>query len=286
MVFITVNTFMKYTVCTTFNADGYKTYGSRMIDTFLRTWPQEIELQVYAEGCAVTQTAPNLHVLDLEQVSTELKAFKQQWRNVPRANGDISADPVRSKRKDAAKPFKWDAVRFAHKVYSIFHCAKNTTADILIWMDADTVCHSTVSMADLERLCPSHYDLCYLGRNNKFSECGLYTMNLRSAATQQFLTEFQRVYNDADNGIFLLDEWHDSFVFDSVRVRIPELRQLNWSAGLGDIRPHSRNSVGEGHPLINSDWGAYLDHLKGSRKHTGRSPATDLKVKRTEAYWQ
>ena len=277
---------MKYTVCTTFNADGYNTYGSRMIDTFLRTWPKEVDLQVYAEACTVTQSAPNLHVRDLEQASAELHAFKKKWRGVPQANGDISADPIRSKRKDAAKPFKWDAVRFAHKVYSIFHCAKNTTADVLIWMDADTVCHSVINVADLTRLCPEQYDLCYLGRNGKFSECGLYAMNLRSHATQRFLTEFQQVYDDAENGIFLLDEWHDSFVFDSVRVRIPGLQQLNWSASLGDIRPHKKNSAGEGHPLINSDWGAYLDHLKGSRKRTGRSLPTDLKVKRTEAYWQ
>ena len=150
MLFITVNTLMKYTVVTTFNADGYNTYGRRMIDTFLQTWPQQVDLVVYAENCIVDQSAPNLQVCDLEQSSSELRAFKQQWRGVPRANGDISADPVRSRRRDAAKPFKWDAVRFAHKVYSIFHCAKNTTADVLIWMDADTICHSPINMQDIQ----------------------------------------------------------------------------------------------------------------------------------------
>jgi hypothetical protein len=286
MLLITVNTLMKYTVVTTFNADGYKTYGSRMIDTFLSTWPQQVDLVVYTENCTVGQSAANLQIRDLEQSSGELQAFKQQWRGVPRANGDISADPVRSRRRDAAKPFKWDAVRFAHKVYSIFHCAKNTTADVLIWMDADTVCHSPISTEDLSRLCPESYDLCYLGRNGKFSECGLYSLKLHTKGTSRFLKEFQRVYDDAENGIFLLDEWHDSFVFDSVRGSIPGLNMLNWSANLGDLRPGRNNSAGEGHPLINSAWGAYLDHLKGSRKKTGRSPASDLKVKRTEAYWQ
>jgi len=29
-----------------------------------------------------------------------------------------------------------------------------------------------------------------------------------------------------------------------------------------------------------------LDHLKGARKDQGRSKRADLKVKRTEAYWQ
>jgi len=55
------------------------------------------------------------------------------------------------------------------------------------------------------------------------------------------------------------------------------LREYNWSAGI---------ISGEGHPLINSQWGAYLDHLKGDRKTMGRSKISDLKVKRTEAYWK
>jgi hypothetical protein len=44
--------------------------------------------------------------------------------------------------------------------------------------------------------------------------------------------------------------------------------------------------MGEGHPLINTEWGAYLDHLKGNRKDTGRSKIKDLVVNRTEGYWQ
>ena len=264
---------MKYTVITTFNADGYAKYGQRMIQTFLQTWP--VDLVVYAEDCTVNETAANLDVRDIAIVN-ELSAFKQQWLGVPRANGDVRGDPIRSKRKDAGKGFKWDAVRFSHKVYSIFHCAKNTQTDWLIWMDADTVCHSAITTDDLAKLCPDAVDLCFLGRRGKYTECGLYAMNLRSLRTQNFLTQFQRYYDEAEQGIFTLAEWHDSFVFDAVRKHLP-LVEVDWSGHL---------ITGEGHPLINSDWGAYLDHLKGARKNTGRSPATDLKVRRTEAYWQ
>jgi hypothetical protein len=263
---------MKYTVITTFNADGYAKYGRRMIQTFLQTWP--VSLVVYAEGCSVQETAPNLVVRDISVVN-ELTAFKQCWQGVPRANGDVSADPVRSQRKDAGKGFKWDAVRFAHKVYSIFHCAKHIDTDWLLWMDADTVCHSPISVDDLDGLCPADQDLCFLGRRGKYTECGLYAMNLRSQRTRDFLTQFQRYYDDAEQGIFTLAEWHDSFVFDAVRKHLP-LQELDWSSHL---------ITGEGHPLINSAWGAYLDHLKGDRKTLGKSKAKDLKIQRTESYW-
>lgn len=93
------------------------------------------------------------------------------------------------------------------------------------------------------------------------------------------------MYDQAEQGIFQLKEWHDSFVFDQVRAKIPGLTQLNWSAHLRDLRPHRGSSPGEGHPIINTDWGAYLDHLKGERKRTGRSLPSDLKVARKEAYW-
>ena len=247
---------MKYTVITTFNQAGYKQYGQRMLQTFLSNWPEEIDLHVYAENCVVDEFAPNLFVHDLELSSSDLVTFKNKWKGVAKANGDVSADPIRSRRRDAGKGFKWDAVRFAHKVYSIFHCAKNTKTDWLLWMDADTVCHSPIGIADITRLCPDQYDLCFLGRKGKYTECGLYAINLRHTITERFLWDFQRMYDDAEGGIFRLVEWHDSFVFDAVRKN-HTLNELDWSGHL---------ITGEGHPLINSAWGAYLDHLKGDRK--------------------
>jgi len=265
---------MKISVVTTFHKAGYEKYGKRMIQTFLQNWPKEIDLYVYAEDCHVEEHAPNLKVFDLHNASPELVAFKNKWKNVPKANGDVSNDPVRNKRKDAGKGFKWDAVRFAHKVYSIFSCAALCDSDVLFWMDADTVCHSPITQQQIEKFCPLTVDIGFLGREGKYTECGLYSINLTSTTAQLFLKRFQEFY-DRDT-IFTFAEWHDSFIFDEVR-RTMQLREYNWSNGI---------IKGEGHPLINSEWGAYLDHLKGDRKTTGRSKDKDLKVKRTEAYWQ
>jgi len=277
---------MKYAVVTTFNEQGLIQYGQRMIDTFCQNWPQEVILHIYPEKCnPKIQNHSHVTLTGLDSVQ-ELTAFKERWRDVPKANGDVSRDPVRSKRKDAGKGFKWHAVRFAHKVYAIFDCARTTDADILIWMDADTICHSTITMTDIQRMIPSDKDLCFLGRKGKYSECGLYSLNLKSQMTKNFLNEFQRMYDNAETGIFQLAEWHDSFVFDAVRQKFPFLAQLDWAANLYDLRPAPGMSTGEGHPLINSEWGAWLDHLKGGRKSLGKSKRDDLKVLRKEPYWQ
>lgn len=266
---------MKLSVITTFNQAGYDKYAQKMIQTFLATWPAEVTLYAYAEDSNVIESAPNLVVVDLHQASPALVAFKDKWQNIPKANGDISGDITRSTRLDSKKSFKWDAVRFAHKVYAIFACAKKCNSDVLLWMDADTICHSPISLEQLTKLIPADKELCFLGREGKYTECGLYAMNLRSSMITRFLENFQQMYDHAEQGIFTLDEWHDSFVFDAVRRNLA-LVELNWSKGI--IR-------GEGHPLINSEWGAYLDHLKGDRKTLGRSKLSDLKIIRTESYW-
>lgn len=266
---------MNFTVVTTFHKEGYEKYGKRMINSFLKNWPIDVILLVYAEDCQILESAPNLIVRDLHQSSQDLVIFKNKWKNDPRAIGKLATGPADRKGKQPGIGFKWDAIRFSHKVYAIFDAAKKSNSDILIWMDADTVCHSPISKEKLESLIPQHKDLCFLGRKGKYTECGLYAMNLRNSIVQEFLKEFQQLYDFAEEGIFKLQEWHDSFVFDTVRKKM-KLNELDWSSHL---------ISGEGHPLINSEWGAYLDHLKGDRKNLGRSKVTDLKIQRTESYW-
>ena len=164
---------MKIAVVTTFHEAGLKSYAQNMIDSYLKNWPAEVTLHLYPENCQPVVNDPSrVKVFPLENVE-DLTIFKNKWKGVPKANGDVSNDPVRSKRKDSGKGFKWDAVRFAHKVYSIFHCAKENECDYLIWMDADTICHSPITLSQLEKLVPANKDLCYLGRKGKYSECGL-----------------------------------------------------------------------------------------------------------------
>lgn len=269
---------MKYAVVTTFHKEGYDLYGRRMIETFLKNWPKEVTLYVYHQGVIPTERGENLVLRDLETSSPDLVAFKTRWKDDPNARGNVEDSTqkiVGSKREK--KGFQWDAIRFSHKVYAIFHCAKNCDADVLFWMDADTICHTPITLDFINKMAGQNIDLGYLGRKNKYSECGLYSMNLKNEVIQNFLKKFQWVWDNAEHGIFQMKEWHDSYVFDQIRVQF-SLKEYNWSDGIID---------GEGHPLINCEWGAYLDHLKGEdRKKLGKSKPTDLKAARSENYWR
>ena len=269
-------------VITTFNKRGLEKYGQRMINSFSKNWPKNVKLYVYAEDCEPTIPSENVIVLDQNSTCKDLVRFKEKWKDVPKANGDVTKDPIRSRRKDAGKGFKWDAVRFSHKVYSIFHCAEICNTDWLMWMDADMYCHSPIDYETLLSLHQDDADLCYIGRERKWPECGLYSVNLTTKMGNMFLKKFKWVYENADDGIFQMSEWHDSFVFEEVRKKIADKNPTgiihNISGGIID---------GEGHPVINSDLGQYMDHLKGDRKDIGKSnKPNDLRIKRYEPYWQ
>lgn len=271
----------KYSVVTTFNQKGYDVYANKFIKTFNDRVDNRIPLVVYAEDCKPTGDSRTL-ILDAKQTLPKLNHFKEKWKNTPKANGKCPPDIKARRPKDWHKEFKWNAIRFSNKVYAIFHEAKRTDADVLIWMDADCVVHSSVNQEDFERMLPPTFDIHYLGRGKKWPECGFYGMNLKSAHCQDFLTNFEKMYEEADNGIFRLEEWHDSFVFDVV---LKMHRQKFPNSPIKDFSGHLIS--GEGHPLVNCELGAYFDHLKGdSRKAKGKSLSTDLKITRVETYWK
>ena len=266
----------------TFHKPVLDLYGQRFVDSFSKNIDQQIKLYLYAEDCVPVTNDPRIHIMDHHATLPKLVEFKNKWKNDPKANGIPPADIKARRPRDWHKEFKWNAVRFANKVYAVFDAAQRCETDWLIWLDADTYVHSSALYMDLQRFTPKRAWMSYLGRGKKWPECGFYGINLKTDAGQDFLKEFERVYEDAENGIFKMEEWHDSFVFEEVRKEIQAKHSkvpfLNIS---GDV------VNGEGHPFINCDLGKYFDHLKGDRKELGKSTKLrDLVIKRNESYWQ
>ena len=276
------------TVVTTFHPAGLTKYGQRFLDSFATRVDKRIKLIVYAEDCTPINPDPSrIEILDAKAVLPKLNAFKDKWRNVPKANGNISKDPVRSRRKDSNKAFKWDAVRFANKTYAVYD-ACTRSKDWCVWMDADSFIHSNWSYEDFSNLLPDDKWITYVGRgkgSQTWPECGFYGLNLNNHQCHAFLKEFERMYEDAENGMFLLDEWHDSFIFGEIlnNMKAHNPSVLDYSA---DMYLSEAKSGGGGHPLINGPLGKWMDHMKGGRKDAGKSQKKDIMVSRNESYWQ
>jgi hypothetical protein len=275
------------TVVTTFHKPGLDLYGQRFIDSFAEHVDANIKLIVYAEDCVPVNPCPGQIVIqDAVKTLPKLAAFKERWKNVPKANGDISADPVRSRRRDSNKKFKWDAVRFANKTYAVFDACNKREGNWIVWMDADSFIHSNWSYGNFKRLLPENKYITYVGRgkgSQTWPECGFYGINMNHPVAHSFLQDFERMYEDADNGIFKLDEWHDSFVFGELLKKYSDFPSYDYSA---EMYLKEAKTGGGGHPLINTELGKYMDHMKGDRKSNGKSKRSDILVNRTEDYWQ
>jgi len=273
---------------TTFNKEGLDLYAQKFLDTWAQNTDDNMKLLVYAEDCDPINPAPSkILILNQREALPKLMKFKKKWGKVPKANGEC---PFPHKRpRDYDKKFKWDAMRFANKVYAVFDaCERNTDKGWVVWIDADMVVHSHWNYEQYASLFPSDVWLTYVGRgkgSQTWPECGFYGINCKSAKARQFVANLEYQYENAEDGIFKLDEWHDSYVFGSCLEKFMRMYPdvLDYSAGMYSV---AVKTGGGGHPLINGVLGTWLDHLKGDRKQTGKSNKRDLMVKRGEKYWK
>lgn len=263
---------LTHTVVTTFHKKGYDVYGRRCIESFLKYWPSDVSLLVYAEGVDVDIRDPRLTVINQTESVPRLHKFRELYGDNPYANG---ADP---KGSGETNNFRWDAIRFANKVFAVTEAIERVkgVSDQLIWLDADTVTHTQFPKKIIDNLAPRGNQLAaYLNRKS-YPECGWVGYNLRHPAIDKFAAEFEDIYL---SGRFLeMKESHDSFVFWQIVKEMERNREASFK--------YLGSSMASGHIFINSVLGGYLDHLKGDRKVDGKSRASDLYTKRKESWWR
>ena len=276
------------TVVTTFHKEGLDLYGQRFLDSFAENVEVKVKLLVYAEDCDPINPNPDqITILNAKEALPKLNAFKERWKDDPKANG-IPPEHIKARRpRDWHKRFKWDAIRFANKTYAVYDACTRSKG-WCIWMDADSYIHSPWKHKEFKKLLPENSWITYVGRgkgSQTWPECGFYGMNLNHPVCHDFLREFERYYEDAENGIFTLEEWHDSFVFghllNKYKKDFPTV--LDYSA---DMYLREAKTGGGGHPLINTVLGKWMDHMKGDRKIAGKSKRSDIMVNRQEDYWR
>jgi hypothetical protein len=272
---------------TTFNQAGLELYGQHFLNTYAKNVDEQIKLTVYAEDCKPVNPNPKqILILDQKEVLPKLVEFKRVWKDVPMANGTC---PNPKKRpRDWNKAFKWDAIRFSNKIYSVIDACERYNGEWVVWMDADMVVHSPWQLKEFKELLPDDVWITFVGRgkgSQTWPECGFYGLNMADPKCIEFVQRLEWMYENANIGIFKLEECHDSFVFGSIlkefKEKYPEIHDYSYNMYLKEAR-----TGGGGHPLINGVLGKWLDHLKGDRKQLGKSLKRDLMVRRNEKYWQ
>ena len=227
----------KTLVVTSTNAQLYSDYAHRFTDTFPT---DKLDLKVYSEDFELPIKTTHLHL-------QEQFVLRNSYR------------PVSS--------YKYDAVRFCYKPYSIAQALEDYTHrdyTRLLWIDSDSIFHKAIDEDWITKhLYKEDTVMSYAGRPNYYSETGILLFNLEHANTTQYINSVRNLYDN--DLLYLLKEWHDSYIWDSVRVQY-EAKGNRFYNVAQDVH----NKVPGGHILAYL-YGDTIDHMKGKRKQQGYS---------------
>lgn len=262
---------------TSLNASLYHNYGYRYLEEFCKFSDKTINLYVVFEGDMPSNIKQNYKNIKFIQFDHPYQnKFLKYFGNLAEANGlkiQISEGENNLKKINFKFDFKFNAVRFSFKpfaIHQIFQQEKNNY-EYLIWTDADLRCHKYFSFNDMKRFLPNQNQMMsYLGRDRNYSECGFLGFNLNHKHFDKFLDRIVQIYYSGE--IFSLPEWHDSWIWDYVRINFEK-----------ELKVENKNISNEGsnfhHPFVNSGLEEFFDHLKGpERKKLGHSKKTDYRL--------
>lgn len=229
-------------VITSFDEKYYNNIGKVCVDSWLEYWPKELNLTCYVEEFSLP---PNSRIkqISFEQLSNSYFDFQKSNEN--------------------------DRVKvFAKKAYSVIHAMENSSAERIIWLDADVISKKHISLEFLNSLCPNDTLATFMGvmhhkiRDDANSplifsaETGFFIINTRHKNFHLFAKRYREYY---DNHLSKnLRRFYDGDVFGAV---IEELRSKSKLNDLCDSISRSAKS-----PLKYLELGQYIHHFKS--KHS------------------
>ena len=245
------------TVVTSCSIEGWNKYGRKCLASMGQFWPKEaIYYLITEDRDLIPEDEVYRYTKSLDFQLLPLSASSQAVNFYARHANNATCKGMGNRPR--GYDFRRDAWRFSKKVFAIQLAMGLHPYGRLIWLDADTITLKPVPIELLRRLPPEGSDIAYLDRSKirYHSECGFVGYNLNNPATINFISAFASLY--ATDKVFELKEWHDSWVFDWLRVQT-------------EIKNHQIPFTDFRHPFNFSELGQYMDHMKGRRKDEGLS---------------
>ena len=160
-----------FSVVTTFNKVGYESYCNKMLLSFDKFWPKEINIDAYYEDMdrPLDNFSSRVVFHNFNEKIKDWYKFRENFFFKEQNKPDNSVNSF----------YKYSAIKFAHKVYSIKEKLKNNLSNYLIWLDSDIITTNNFNIEFLKELTGEELYLSYLGRDHiKFhSECGFLIFN-------------------------------------------------------------------------------------------------------------
>lgn len=167
-----------YTVITGMSKTYYDNIGKSMLESWLKFWPKSFELLIYSED-------------DLSFLNS---------LNIKYINLDSLGEPYIKFQKEKYKKLNSRIKTYAKKAFPIMkHLEANQGK--LIWVDADVITSSYITIEWLESLLPKNFFSCHLGvlQNEYYSvETGFFIIDLENKHKAEFLKRYKNIYYNKD----------------------------------------------------------------------------------------
>lgn len=231
---------MKLEIITSFDQNYYNLIGKDCVNSWLKYWPEEFSLTCYVEEFSISNH----------------KRIKQiPFDNLPKEYFEF--------QNTSKKQIK----KFAKKAFTFIHAMENSTADRIIWLDADVITLQTLSKSLLLKILPEHVLSTHMGviyyadksgNPGKWfvPETGFFAINTQHELFENFKTEYKRHYVEKD--CQHLRRFYDNDVYGYVfeKLKAPGYDLCD------------KFDKGYKTPLPHTELGVYLKHYKakGSKK--------------------
>jgi len=232
-------------VVSTFPDNTWDIYAKDFLQSFAQFWPAEIPLLLGMDDNKLLNDALNI----LKQNPARADSICPNWDEQHKAFVE------RNKGRDDPQEYRKQAVRFCHKVFTIAHALEAVKGSAnppryLIWIDADVITQRAVMLDEIRACLPKEGDvISTLGRKDwDHSECGWMAFDLQNGGGQ-LIEHVVNLYKT--DGIFGLEQWHDSWVWDEVIRK----NNVKWTNLTPDA---SGRDVWQFSPM-----GAWSKHYKG-----------------------
>lgn len=199
-------------IVTSFNQKLYDKYAFNFINSYSeKNIP--FDLYIYSEdkNNNFKNLRKNMIIIPLLETEKELVKFYENNENYKLKKYVETPD----KRK-----WKYDAIRFSYKVFSIIHNFNNYNKyKYILWIDADTIFLKKFDFRIIKYLINKENMMSYLGRSKLegHSECGFLIFNKNHDKLKYYFHDIKNLY--LSKNIFNEKEWHDSYIWDLIREK-------------------------------------------------------------------
>ena len=229
-------------VITSFNQRYYDLIGKDSVRSFLKYWPKELSLTCYVEEFKLTTRSKRIQQIDFSELEPDYAQYQ------------------------ADTTLRQSDKKFAKKAYSFMHAMNNSTAEWIVWIDADVITAKKLPLSVLTNLLLPEYLSMYMGVTYDTSkdgtpgnwlcpETGIFAVNTQHGRFNHFRDEYCRRYRERDYQD--LRRFYDNDVFGAALNVAQPLQVNDLCAGF---------QKGYKTPLRHTVLGQYLIHHKA--KHS------------------